>query len=94
MGGWLGTELGADGHFAFQSLGLKECDQSVDHIPDIAFHHAVELMNREANTVVGQTILREVIGANFFASISGSHLRSAVLRNRLPLLFQGEIVKT
>lgn len=91
---WIETILGADSKFAFQSLCLKERDQSIDHIRDIAFHNAVKLMNCETNAVVSQTILREVISADLLASIAGSNLRSAVLRNRLTLLFQCEIVKT
>ncbi len=73
----------------FQLFGVKMGHECVDHWFQPAIHDALQLVHCESNAVVGKAILGEVVRADFFAPVPGSHLRSPRLCNllALPLLF-------
>jgi hypothetical protein len=52
-----------------------------DQIIQIAFHDAIKLMQRQPDAMIGHTILWEIIGADFFTTLSGPDLRSTLLGN-------------
>ena len=54
-------------------------DEGVDGGLEHAFHHHVELVVGEADAVVGEAVLREVVGADLFAAVAGAYLLLAVL---------------
>src|SRR5438874_7874075 len=67
------SELCNNGHFThylsshclgFQLLGLIMSDECVDERIKVAFHHEIELVNSQADAVIANTILFEVVGAN------------------------------
>ena len=59
----------------FRHVGsLQRVDQSVE----IAVNHAIEVMKREFDAVVGHAVLREIVGANVFVSLAGADLAVAL----------------
>src|SRR6266700_1806543 len=77
--------LGVGGReFAFKhSLGAlfpDVCDlQRLDQLAEIAVHYAVQIIQRQANAVVGHAVLWEIVRANFFFAAAGANL-TATLR--------------
>ena len=53
--------------------------EAVDHVGDVAFHDAIELVQSETDPVIGEAILGEIVSADFFAAIAASDLRFAIL---------------
>src|ERR1700688_5027675 len=51
--------------------------QRLDEQVEIAVEHALELMQREVDAVVGDARLRKVVGADLLAAITGPHHRSS-----------------
>jgi len=64
--------LRGDG-FGLQLLRLIVCDERVDEWVEIAFHHEVELVNRQADAVISDAVLFEVVGADLLGAIAGAH---------------------
>ena len=56
--------------FAFQLFGLVVGDERVNDGLQAALHHEVELVQSEADAMVGDSILRKVVGADLFATIA------------------------
>ncbi len=54
-------------------------DQRIDDGLQAAFHDQVELVQREADAVIGEAVLREVVGADLLAAIAGADLLLALL---------------
>ena len=52
--------------FLFQLLGLIVRGERIDNRIEGAVHHLIELMNRQADAVIADAILFEVVSANFF----------------------------
>jgi hypothetical protein len=61
-------------------------NQTVDQCWQLAFHHIAEVVQRQADAMIGDAILREVIGADFFGPVSGFDL-AATFRTDGGLLF-------
>src|SRR5439155_509585 len=61
-----------------QRLRLEEGAAGDDHVLDVAVHHGGEIVARQSDAVVGQPILRKVVGADLLAAVAGSHLRLAL----------------
>ncbi len=53
-------------------------DERVDDGLQAAFHDEVELVEGEADAVIGEAILREVLSANLLAAIAGADLLFAL----------------
>src|SRR5579864_3996159 len=79
--------------FALQLLGLVVRNQAVDDRLQLAVHDLGELMDGEADAVVGDTVLREVVGADFFAAIAGPDHRFALFRESFLLLLHLDFVE-
>jgi hypothetical protein len=52
--------------FLLHLLGLIVCGQRIDNRLQLAVHHLLKLMNGKSDTVIGQAVLREIVGANLF----------------------------
>src|ERR1051326_231877 len=58
--------------FALQPLCLIVGAQRVNDGLELAVHNFGELMNGQPNAVVGDAVLGEVVGANFFAAVAAT----------------------
>ena len=58
-----------------------------------AFHHHVQLMQRQADAVIGDAVLREVVGADLLAAVAGAHHAAALRAERRLLLLQFDFVQ-
>ena len=72
--------------FRLQFLRLIVCDEGVDEIIELAFHDEMELVDGEADAMVGDAILFEVVSADFFGAVAGADLRAAFARLKFMLL--------
>src|SRR5579875_373315 len=61
---------------ALELIGLVDGGQIVNKLIKIPVHDAGQIMPRQADTVIGDAILREVVGADLLAAISHLHLRA------------------
>ena len=52
--------------------------QRVDQFVEIAINHAIEVMKRQADAMVGHAVLREIIGADFFFTSTGTDLAATL----------------
>ena len=68
--------------------------ERVDDRLELAEHDFAELVDSEADAVVGEPILGEVVSADLFAAISGAHLLFAFFGEGLVLLFHLDFVET
>src|SRR2546423_6422406 len=59
-----------------ESLLLAGEPQRVDQIVEVAVQHLGQVVNRVVNPVIGDAILREVVGPDLGRAITGAHLRS------------------
>src|SRR5438876_262724 len=48
--------------------------ERIDQRIDFAFNHVREIIEREFDAVIGHTVLRKIVGANFFAALAGANL--------------------
>src|SRR5271154_88516 len=62
----------------FEALGFVVGDQAVDERGEFAVHHVGELMEREADAVIGHAVLGEVVGADFLGAVAGFDLAAAL----------------
>src|SRR5438132_13836415 len=77
-----GTSVGSD---LGQSLGLVGLRQGFDAAVEISFQQAGEVMDREADAMVGDAVIGEVIGANLLRSFTGPDLGAAQIAALLSL---------
>ena len=61
--------------------------QGIDHLAQVAFHNAVETVQGKTQAVVGEAVLREIIGAHALASVSAAHLAFALFGDLAALFF-------
>src|SRR5664280_2829623 len=62
-------------------------DQGIEDGIHFALHHEIELMERQADAVIADAILREVIGADFLAAVARTHHALALGAQHGLLLF-------
>src|SRR5258708_36667368 len=75
------------GEFLFETLRVVVRDEGVDERTELAVHCFRQVMERQADAVIGDTILREIGGADFFGALAGCDLPAALLGDRgLPLI--------
>src|SRR5579863_4526183 len=77
----------------FEFFGLKVGGQRFNKGLEFALHHLVQLMHGEADAVIGDAILREVVSADLLAAIAGSHHAAPLRANFFLLLFEFELVQ-
>ena len=70
-----GLQLGASdgGEAEFDVAGLE----GVDDLVELAFHDRVEGVEGQVDAVVGQAVLREIVGADALGAVAGADLRLA-----------------
>ena len=68
--------------------------QRIDHLAHVTVEHLRESVCREANPVVGHTVLRKVVGANLLRPFTAPDLRPAVLRDLVLLSFYLDLVES
>ena len=61
-----------------EAFGFVVRGQAIHERPDFAFHDIGELMKRETDAVIGDAVLREVVGANFFTAVAGFDLAATL----------------
>src|SRR5882762_11641360 len=76
------------GEFLFEAFGFVVAGEAVDQCTEFAFHHVGELVKRKTDAVIGDTVLREVVGADFFGAVAGFDLAAAFGAECGLLLFQ------
>src|SRR5580698_4106600 len=62
------------GGFGLQPLCGGVRDERIDRRLQHAFHHHVQLMVGQADAVVGEAVLRKVVGADFFTAVARADL--------------------
>src|SRR5690242_209214 len=70
----------------FQSLGDISGLERLNHLFEVPVNHAVQIINRQPDAVIGQAVLRKIISANFLLAAASPNL-SAALRAVFFLLF-------
>src|ERR1700730_11743987 len=60
-----------------------ELDQCSDQLVDISLHELVDLVQRQADAVIGHPSLRKIIGANPFVAATAADERTPLLRTLL-----------
>src|SRR5581483_1164322 len=68
---------------ALEGLGLEESPAGRQHVLDVPVHHRRQVVAGETDAVVGQPVLRKVVGADLLGSLAGAD--HALARSR-PLL--------
>ena len=63
--------------FLFEPFGFVMGDESVDERSELAVHDVGELVQREADAVIGYAVLRKIVSANFFRAVAGLDLTAA-----------------
>ena len=66
-----------------EQLRLVVGDQRVDHLVELAHHHAVELVERQVDAVVGQPPLRKIVGADALRAVARADLQFSRRRTLL-----------
>src|SRR5574344_753940 len=59
-------------------LLLVEMDEGLDDWLKVSFHHSVEGVGGETDTMIGYAVLRIVIGSDFFAALAGANFKFAL----------------
>src|SRR5688572_23228017 len=75
----------------FLALFLLSCEQRSltvlaqgrEELIQVAFDDGVETMQSQANSVIGHTILRVIVGPNFFGAVPATHHTATLIRDRL-----------
>ena len=76
----------------FQFLGLVGCGQGVDDLVDGAVHDSVDLIQGQADAMVCDTALREIVGADALVSHAGADLAATHAGNFRIQLFLLDLV--
>ena len=58
--------------FKFKSRVLRA--QGFEHIANVAGHEAGQIVEGEADAVVGDAVLGEIVGADFLGAVAGANL--------------------
>src|SRR5215831_11780054 len=69
MAGHLSGRLFAFFGLLFQFLGLVMSGKRVDDLIQFAVHDEIQLVQGQADAMIGDAILRKVVGADLFAAI-------------------------
>src|SRR5690242_19747473 len=67
--------------------------QCINHGIQVAFHDAIELMQRESDTMVRYAVLREVVSADLLAAVAAAHHAATFRADLLALLLQLQFVQ-
>src|SRR5581483_3169682 len=70
------------GGFLLELFRLEIRAQGVHKGLKAAVHHIAELVQREADAMIGHAVLGEIIGADFFAAVAAAHHGAPLFRQR------------
>src|ERR1035438_1780867 len=76
-----------------QLLGVIEIGAGGDQLVQAAFHHLVELIQRQADAVVGDPVFLEVISADLLTAVAGADLAAAVRADGLGLFLHLQLIE-
>src|SRR4029077_16800553 len=88
------TRPSADSGRILELFGLIVSGHLVQYLHQIAVEHLGEAMGREIDPVIGDAVLREVVGPDLFRSLASADLAAAIFRDRFLLLAQLHLVQT
>src|SRR5690606_2526871 len=76
----------------FELRCLMPGSHRIDQLVEVTLNHPIELVQSQPNAVIGQAVLREVVGTDLLGAITGLDHRAAFVANRVRLfaLFQLE----
>src|SRR5260370_18589089 len=77
---------------AFQLFGLVVRTERIEDGIHLALHHEIQLMERQADAVIRDAVLREVVGADFFAAVAAAYLGAVLRAHRRLLLPQFTLI--
>src|SRR5262249_29248860 len=87
------TRSSADSGRILELFGLIVSGHLIQQLHQIAIEDLGEAMGREVDPMIGDAVLREVVGPDLFRSLSGAHLAAAIFRDRFLLLAQLHLVQ-
>src|SRR5579883_382261 len=61
---------------------------------ELAFHDVIELVQGQADAVIGDAVLRKIVGANFFGAVAGFDLAAALGNDGGLLLLQFQFIES
>src|SRR4029077_4227100 len=64
--------------FLLEALGFEVRHEPVHKRAKLAFHHQIELVEREIDAMVCDAVLREIVSADLFGAIAGLDLSAAL----------------
>jgi hypothetical protein len=87
------TLLNRASRFLLKFLGLVVSGERFEQRLQLAVHDGFELVEGEADSVVGDAVLREVVSADLLATVAGTDHGFAFLGQRLLLFFHFDFVE-
>src|SRR5579883_346157 len=82
------------GEFGFESFRLEVFDKAIDDGCEFAVHDVRELVNGQADTVIGNAVLRVVVGTDFLGAVAGLNLAAPLGGDGGLLLFEFQFVES
>src|SRR5215469_7611184 len=79
--------------FLLQFLSLIMGNQSIEERLYLSIHDRIKLVNRESDAVIAQAVLREVVGPDLLAAVSGLDHGAALFGQGFLLLFHLDLVE-
>src|ERR1700683_979800 len=77
-GATMSRRTSSRGKLLLESLGFVVRYQAIDQRSELSFHHVGQLVKSKADAVIGDAILREIVGADFFGTVAGFDLSAAL----------------
>ena len=85
--------LAGSGPLTFKGFSLFEVDEALDNDIEVTFHDGVKLVESQADTVVGDPLLRKIVGPDLFTSVARTDNGHPVLINLMLLFVLRQFIK-
>ena len=72
-------------HSRLQLLGLVGGGYGIDDVLEVALQYALEVMDGQADTVIGNSTLGKIVGSNLLRAVACAYLRTAGIGHLLEL---------
>src|SRR5262245_25733385 len=82
-----------DRRCVLQLLRLVVCGESVDELAEVAVQDLGQPVRREVDAVIGDAVLREIIGTDLLRTLARADLAAAIFGDRLLLFAQLHLVQ-
>ena len=82
------------GQFLFEAFGFVVSHEAIDEGSELAIHDFGELVDGQADAVIGDAVLRIIVRANFLGAVTGFDLAAALGADGGLLLFEFHFVET